>query len=279
MTIRQRVWPRWQVGLATVSLKEIVGGAGLECEWLENPYRDGWLADPFVLSVADDRIELLVEDFRYADGKGRISKIVVNRRTKRIEARKVLLEGGHYSFPAILRMGEKVYVYPEQSRQGQLELFEYCPETETCKRVATLSEEPLTDAVIYKGGIYATQMPEPNGDRLRRVPISNQVLNIEPASSTAALRKGEEEYVFDECVARNAGDFFEVGGVTYRPAQECNQWYGNAVSIQRYADGKFLEVRRLPDIHTLNSYQGVTVVDRKIFPFRWLFRLLGRTDK
>ena len=86
-------------------------------------------------------------------------------------------------------------------------------------------------------------------------------------------------YVFGECIARNAGDFFECGGKVYRPAQECNRWYGNALSIQQYENGEFKEVRRIPRLHTLNSYQGVTVVDRKIFPFKWVYRLLGRTDK
>ena len=65
----------------------------------------------------------------------------------------------------------------------------------------------------------------------------------------------------------------------YRPAQECNRWYGNALSIQLYENGEFKEVRRISSWHTLNSYQGVTVADRKIFPFKWVYWLLRRSDK
>ena len=86
-------------------------------------------------------------------------------------------------------------------------------------------------------------------------------------------------YVFGECIARNAGDFFECGGKVYRPAQECNRWYGNALSIQLYENGEFKEIRRIPRMHTLNSYQGVTVVDRKIFPLKWVYRVLRKSDK
>lgn len=274
--------PHWQIGILKNPLKDIVNGVELECEWLNNPYRSDWFADPFVLDVTEGRIELLVEDFRYKDGKGRISKLTVDRRTMTITNRKVLLEGGHYSFPAILRKDGRIYLYPEQSRQGRLDLFEYCPETETCKPVETLSEEPLTDAIIYKGVIFSTQQPEPNGSVLELIPIpsSDFLPPLTPPSRRRGNVGGRSSSVrFDECIARNAGDFFEVDGVTYRPAQECNRWYGNAVSIQRFEEGKFTEVRRIPGIHTLNSYQGVTVVDRKIFPFKWLYWLLCQSDK
>ena len=89
----------------------------------------------------------------------------------------------------------------------------------------------------------------------------------------------EVVFVFDECIARNAGDFFEADGKIYRPAQECNRWYGNALSIQQYENKKFTEIRRIPGIHTINSYQGVTIVDKKVFPFKWIYKLLGKTDK
>ena len=275
--MRNLIRPRWQIGILRNPLEDVVNGVELEYDWIESPYRDGWMADPFVLSVSEEEVELLVEDLRYRDGKGRISKVTVDRRTHEITNRKVLLEGGHYSFPAILRKDGKIYVYPEQSQQGKLDLFEYDPETEECKFVGILSEEPLTDAVIYEGMLFSTKLPVPNGRflycsefdgvALKHVALKNQ----ESAAN--------QEFGFEECIARNAGDFFECEGHVYRPAQECNRWYGNALSIQRFEDGKFTEIRRIPGLHTLNSYQGVTVVDRKIFPFKWLFWLLGRSDK
>lgn len=311
--------PRWQIGIVENSIEGIVNGEKLQVWWLKSPYRDGWLADPFVLDVTEKEINLLVEDYRYKDGKGRIAKVMVNRQTKTITNREVVLKGEHYSFPAILRKDGRVYIYPEQSRQGRLDLFEYCPEKETCKFVETLSEEPLTDAIIYKGEIYSTRMPDPNGKRLGLFKWSSSVQDtasqgskglrtfkcpsdVQDATSQCSIVFGglkqlhgvhdykalnfeletldpPKTFVFGECIARNAGDFFEVDGVTYRPAQECNRWYGNALSIQKYENGTFTEIRRIPGIHTLNSYEGVTVVDRKIFPYKWLYWLLRRTDK
>ena len=303
------------------SLEGIVNGEELRVQWPSNPFHDRWFADPFVLSVDGDEVTLLVEDYRYAEGQGRISRIIVDRKRGAIVSCKTILRGGHYSFPAILREDGKVYLYPEQSRQGKLELFEYCPETETCEYVQTLSEEPLTDAIIYKGVIYSTRLPEPNGKRLKMFKWPSAVQSSIAASQRSSAFCGSKQlrgvqddasqgsnglrkfknssdvqdatalnleletlnqpktYVFGECIARNAGDFFEVNGVTYRPAQECNQWYGNGLSIQKFEDGTFTEVRRIPGMHTLNSFQGVTVVDRKVFPFQWVYWLLRRSDR
>ena len=301
MMVRRVIQPRWRIGIVENSLEGIVNGEKLRVQWPSNPFHDRWFADPFVLSVDGDEVTLLVEDYRYAEGQGRISRIIVDRKRGAIVSCKTILKGGHYSFPAILRENGKVYLYPEQSRQGKLELYEYCPETETCEYVQTLSEEPLTDAIIYKGVIYSTRLPEPNGKTLKMFKWPSAVQSSIAASQRSSAFGDSKQlhcvqdanalnleletlnqpkaFVFDECIARNAGDFFEVDGVTYRPAQECNRWYGNGLSIQKYKDGAFTEVRRILGMHTLNSYQGVTVVDRKVFPFKWVYWLLRRSDK
>lgn len=305
MTLKQLIRPQWQIGIVENSLEGIVNGEELRVQWPANPFHDRWFADPFVLSVNGNEVTLLVEDYRYKDDRGRISRIIVDMERNSIVSCKTILNGGHYSFPAILRKEGKVYFYPEQSRQGKLGLFEYCPKTETCEYVETLSDEPLTDAIIYKGVIFSTGLPEPNGKtlfgssvlRTFKSPSDVQIAASQRSSAFGGSKQlhclqdfkalnleletlnPPKTYVFGECIARNAGDFFECGGKVYRPAQECNRWYGNALSIQLFEDGEFKEVRRIPRMHTLNNYQGVTVVDRKIFPFKWVYRLLGRTDK
>lgn len=295
MTLKQLIRPRWQIGIVENSLEGIVNGEELRVQWPANPFHDRWFADPFVLSVNGNEVTLLVEDYRYKDDRGRISRIIVDMERNSIVSCKTILDGGHYSFPAIMRYEGKIYFYPEQSRQGKLELFEYCPKTETCEYVETLIDEPLTDAIIYKGVIYSTRLPEPNGKTLKMFKWPSAVQEFKHETRNSALGSAAlgvmkekeletrnsklETFSFSECIARNAGDFFECGGKVYRPAQECNRWYGNALSIQLYENGEFKEVRRIPRLHTLNSYQGVTVVDRKIFPFKWVYRLLRKSDK
>ena len=151
MTLKQLIRPRWQIGIVENSLEGIVNGEELRVQWPSNPFHDRWFADPFVLSVNGNEVTLLVEDYRYKDDRGRISRIIVDKERNSIVSCKTILDGGHYSFPAIMKKDGRVFFYPEQSRLGKLELFEYCPKTETCEYVGTLSDEPLTDAIIYKG--------------------------------------------------------------------------------------------------------------------------------
>lgn len=280
MTLRQLIRPRWRIGIVDNSLEGIVGGEELRVQWPANPFHDRWFADPFIVSVKDNEVKLLVEDYRYVDDIGRISRIIVDMERNSIVSCKAVLVGRHFSFPAIMRKDGKIYVYPEQGRQGKLDLYEYDEKKDVCQYVKTLSKEPFTDAIIYNSVIFSTKLPEPNGKRLWMKPTptpsqkGREVSNLE-----LDVLNTPKVYTFEECIARNAGDFFECNGKIYRPAQESNQWYGNALSIQEFKDGGFSEVRRISGLHTLNSYQGVTVVDRKVFPFKWVYRLLRRTDK
>ena len=281
--VNRYIRPRWQIGILQTPSEKVVSGAELEYKWMANPFHDRWFADPFILSVDKDEVTLLVEDYRYKDNKGRISRIIVDMDRMAIVSCNTLLDNHHYSFPAILRKDGKIYVYPEQSREGKLDLFEYDATKKECRYVETLSNQPLTDAIIYEGKIFSTKLPEANGRRL----LCSEFLDDKGKERTLELETRNKElslaeevvFVFDECIARNAGDFFEADGKIYRPAQECNRWYGNALSIQQYENKKFTEIRRIPGIHTINSYQGVTIVDKKVFPFKWIYKLLGKTDK
>ena len=81
-------------------------------------------------------------------------------------------------------------------------------------------------------------------------------------------------------------------GKRYRPAQVCNEWYGEALSIQEITGeaGRWTmtEVRRLTPppgfegLHTLNTYNDLWVTDLKYYPHPWLSKwayvMMGRTD-
>lgn len=82
--------------------------------------------------------------------------------------------------------------------------------------------------------------------------------------------------MFDDNIARNAGDWFSLNNIIYRPAQDCNITYGGAVIIQKVektSEGrlKFTNGRRIESdnaeynqgCHTFNHYNGVSVIDAK----------------
>ena len=270
---------RWDLGFVLSPMDEVLGGEKLQVERVISHYRNRWFADPFILLYDEDEIVLLVEDYWDSDCLGRISKLVIDRHKYEIKDVKVILQlDSHLSFPAIMRVEGKIYIYPENSREGGLWLYEYNPKTDECKKIEQLSCQPLTDAVITnlfgKRQIFSTKEPNPN----------KNILDIYDWNEERKTFEHSGNAIFNENIARNAGDFFEYKGTIYRSAQECNGMYGHAVSIQKVEKSgnnyQFTEVRRIMSpkgafgIHTFNTYNGLTVIDMKVFRHPWIAKPL-----
>ena len=157
-------------------------------------------------------------------------------------------------------------MFPETGKEGRWSCYRLNVDTNECVLERVMCDKPLVDAVIYENHVFATSFPDPNGKSLGVYELSEDGCQL------------ERTVTFEENVAHNAGAFFKIGEKVYRPAQECNEWYGHALSIQEYQQGTFHEVRRIPGLHTLNVFQGVTVVDQKLFPRQWVYRLIGKSD-
>ncbi len=269
---------RWELGFVEKSIYEIIQGDDLRIRYVKYPFHGRWFADPFILDYNEDEIFLLVEDYSDADKKGKITKLQIDRKSMRLKDAKIILElDSHLSFPAIMRLDGKVFIYPENSAGKGLALYEYNQKTDECHEVKVITRKPLTDAIItsYFGRkqVFSTRGLDANKNVLEVFDL----LENGDVSKTAQV-------VFDENIARNAGDFFEHEGQLYRVAQESNFTYGHALSIQQITkEGetvKMKEVRRiLPmngafGIHTFNKYGELTVVDLKVFRHPWIAKPL-----
>ena len=283
MTIKQFLRPYWDLALLDNPLEDIVEGRLFKIRTIHHHYHDRWFADPFILTVSDTELSLLVEAFLYREQKGSIAKIVVDREKLFITRCHIILEGKHLSFPYVFRKDGVIRILPESSRDGILKAYVYDDNTETCRLENVICREPLVDALLTdrwgKDILVATKLPFQNGNTL-------EVWEQDRASGAFYWKYS---IPFSDCIARNAGDFFTCQGVTYRPAQECNKWYGHAISLQKVVMNNdkltFVECRRLYSgvgMHTFNTYQGVTVVDLKQFRIGWLsalaYKIHGKTD-
>lgn len=270
---------RWDLGFIENSMNEVLQGDDLRIRYVKYPFKGRWYADPFILDYNEDEISLLVEDYSDSDKKGKISKLQIDRKSMKLKDVKIILElDSHLSFPAIMRIEGKVFIYPENSAGRGLALYEYDQKTDECREIKVLTREPLTDAIITsyfgKKQIFSTKGLDANKNYLEIFDVLEKEGTIVKTS----------QVVFDENIARNAGDFFECEGKLYRVAQESNFTYGHALSIQQITkEGetvKMNEVRRiLPmngafGIHTFNNFGDLTVVDLKVFRHPWIAKPL-----
>ena len=259
----------WEIGFVAEGLKGVFSD-NPHYIWVKNPYKNVcWFADPFILDVTDDYIILLVEEMRYAEHKGRIAKLIINRHTMTIMKMDILLEEDtHLSFPCIWRDEEDVYVYPENHDSGKLNLYKLVDNASQLEKVCVLCDAPLTDAtmtdIFGERQIFSTKMPNPNGNELFVYTLDIQLIE----TSVDRVR-------FKDNHARMAGQFFEYEGKMYRPAQDCNEQYGGAViidEVERVGEQYiFKPIKRLASkhprlrqgMHTLNEYKGIVVIDVK----------------
>lgn len=264
----------WKIGIILNSLEEILKNEHLHIKFISVP-SDRWWADPFILDVTEKEIVLLVEEYQYKRKRGTIAKLVIDKETSDVKSdEEILVLDTHLSFPAILRK-DQIYVYPENSKGGCLKLYRYDQNENKLVDSDVICKEPLTDAIYTEilgdPMIVSTKEPNPNGKVLGfYIPQDNNKGIIDNKYQL------KEEYVFDEKIARNAGDWFEYNGKIYRPAQECNVEYGHSTFIQEVTkdiNGKlhFNNIRKLCSndkeyqrgLHTFNVYKGLIVIDVK----------------
>ena len=284
----------WKIGFIQNSLDGILNNEPLQIKYISSP-SDRWWADPFILDVTEREITLLVEEFIYKRKRGTIAKLVIDKESFAVKSdEEILVLDTHLSFPAILRNSifnpdlnkTDIYVYPENSKGGDLKLYRYDKKENKLVDGITICHEPLTDAIytelLGEPMIISTKEPNPNGKVLRI--YRSKVKDGELKGTFFGL---SEEVMFNEKVARNAGDWFEHNGIIYRPAQECNVEYGHSTYIQKVSkdeNGKlhFKNVRRfLSDdkvfdrgLHTCNTFKGLTVIDVKGYHYPKIARFL-----
>ena len=270
----------WNIGFIQNDLESILQGEQLQVRWVKHSYKKSWFADPFILDVTDAEIHVLAEEFYEPIQRGRIVRLVIDKESYELKRKDVVLElPTHLSFPAIIRKDGKVFIYPENGESGELNMYQYHPDTNTCEKQETILHEAVADAVITtingQEYLFCTKQPKPNGNVLYTYRKDEKGVFV-----------ADGEYAFEENIARMAGDFFECQDKLYRPTQECNIQYGHAVTLQEVTqeNGKFHfhEVRRMYSVHpqltvgmhTFNTYKGIIVTDALGFHNMWIRKTL-----
>lgn len=255
----------WNIGFIEDSLDSIIySNANLNIKWMKHDYTDRWFADPFILGADKENIYIFVEDFLRSKDKAHISLLTVNRKDYRLRNLEVVLEEPtHLSFPIIFREANKIMIYPENGASGSLKMYEFNPDKRRFMLNHTIADKALADTVLFQinkdSYLITTEGEEMNG----------RILNFYKKTESGFVL--DRQITFDRSIARNAGEWFELNGKYYRPAQDCGLRYGAALELQEFnpIDFSLKTIRRFEPaskkynlgIHTFNHYQGVSVVD------------------
>lgn len=262
----------WNIGFVdNFTAKDLLWHKRLpKVSWMKHSYKDRAFADPHILDVSDNEIVVLCEELVFGH-KGIISKLVVSRKDFSLIDRKELLKlDTHLSYPAIIRKDDKVYIYPENSEAAEIKLYELDTITDRLKKVSVVVLGEVTDFTIFpnqqKGTFFAL------ATKLHPDSEENAYLFESQCIFGPYKQVYKSPVVTSRSCSRPAGDFFEVNGEIYRPAQNCVGHYGKAIKIMKvnsfdpFEEAEQFELKPSSfrfhrGIHTLNFKENLTVID------------------
>lgn len=270
----------WNIGFCDYTPEMLIKNKALpKIQWMKHPYKDRFFADPFILNVTESEITVFVEEYVFDNPPGLIVELVLDKKTKQLKKRFELLRlESHLSYPAIIRKGDEILVYPENGASGKLNIYHYDAENHKLVDPYLIHEEAVFDATIIQktdGSCIMVATKHPDN-------LENAYLFY--ASSLGGPFNLIDDVPFqpDRSCARMAGNFFEAFGQLYRPAQDCVSRYGSGIAIMQFdtttnKEQKVFTLRPQSynynlGLHTINFHQGICVIDG----YGYLYPTLGR---
>ncbi|WP_457106955.1 glucosamine inositolphosphorylceramide transferase family protein [Methylobacterium sp. P5_C11] len=273
--------PHWRTGWRTLRGPDLIDlGRHPEGGWHVLP-DDGrrFYADPFPLA-SGGTTHVFVEEFPHATGKAIISAVRFGQDGPEGPPVPVLEEPYHLSYPFVFARDGAVWMVPESSAAGTVDLYRATRYPGGWVKEATLlSGVVASDATLLEHGgrwwIFATVRDAPPGAPpgsgchhdalfLWSAPDFRGPYTPHPANPV----------LIDPSVARPAGRIVARNGTLIRPVQDCAEGYGRALSLARIdrldPDGfaQTIVGRIEPGaawpgrcLHTLNADGGLECID------------------
>jgi|SRR5579859_1827169 len=221
---RRRHWgPQWFVAFAK-------DGRGAPNFNIIQPPPGRLYADPFIVTHEDSDF-IFFENDSFANGKGIISCVEINRDGRAGKPFTVLEEDFHLSYPCVFRHDGRFYMIPETMDSGSIRLYQ-ChsfPERWKLERILIDNVSALDPTICEYSGKHwlFANVPEPGASW-------DDELHLFYADSLTSEWKPHPKnpIVSDVRQARPAGHLFVEKGQLHRVSQNCTPRYGHSINIQ-----------------------------------------------
>lgn len=270
---------QWGIGLAKGNIDDVIRERKLDLNftWLPQRNKLHFIADPFIFKNKQGNINILYEDFSL-DRFGIISLMTINEDFVPIFQKQILKTGSHLSYPFVFKDSGITYVIPESYQQGIVVIYEYDFDNNILINERTLIDLPLLDTTILKYNnkywLFASM-----GDGI----TDNSKLYIYHADTLFGDYKSHSQnpvrYNLD--ATRPAGSFIFVDGNIYRPSQNCSEYYGKSITVNKiiklteteFVEEHYWKITAAKNslfnsgLHTINIVDDVIVIDGKKIRF------------
>ena len=268
---------QWNIGLGRYDIKDIITNkrTDLKFSWLPLNKNANSFADPFIFRSANKQLNLVYEEFSMIDLKqhGRILVSVLDNNFLPQSTADLLVSDTHTSYPFVFIEDNITYIIPETSKKKKVSCYQYDEASKSLINERVLINNlPLLDSTIFKYEgkywLFAT---------LADHQFDHSKLYIYYADSLFGTYKphalNSVKYGLDG--TRPAGNLFVIDGEIYRPAQNCKDYYGKSLTINKITklnENEFSEEVYLiltggkdspfkEGLHTMNVLEDIIVVD------------------
>lgn len=279
---------QWGIGIFKGDIQEIIRNkiTDFPIHWIPIPNRNLSYADPFFLDADASRIRILHEEMTSFKMDGVISLMELDGQFQVIGKKRMLKKQSHLSYPFVFREKGKIFVLPENALGGLLECYEYDEKTNALINPVKVLDFPALDSTIIqrdgKYWLFCTLLGNGSNSDLH-IYFSDQLFGPfqpHPQNPVKTALSG----------SRPAGNFIEVDGELYRPAQNCTHYYGEALTIlkltalteAKFEEEFYMEIKpKLADefnygLHTLNVANNYIVVDGQKSHFQPVQQLMRK---
>lgn len=271
---------KWIIGIQHIDIKEIIRTKSFnpDIHWFQSKTFGKFLADPFLINYNGD-ISILLEEFSFRLDSGKISLLVLDSTIKQIRYKVLLDTKSHLSYPFMYTENDITFVFPESGQIGKLSCYKLDHENESLTFVKDILDIPLMDSTIlkHKDKYWIFGILSQSGTYKLHVYFSDSLLGPYSPHPQNPIKCGLNG-------TRSAGSFIRVDGRLYRPTQNCENRYGESITIQEvmelneivvseksYLDISIHKKKRhysgMHTIHTINASNNMIIVDGE----RWDF--------
>ena len=243
--------------------------------WISSP-ADRHYADPFLLE-RDGRLWCFFEDISRLTARGRISVLEVLPDGSSSEPVVALERPYHMSYPNVFADGEHVFMIPETSENGTVELYACTRFPDQWTLEAVLRRDLAVDTTVLRQldryWFFTTRL-EPRSQSSQLWLYSSSSLTGEWTPHPA------NPLSMDVRNARGAGAVVRMGERLFRPSQDCSVRYGRAFALNeilmlapdRYEEQAVCTVEPPPSLlctHTYARAGSIEMIDVcELVPYR-----------
>ena len=277
---------QWGIGFAKGNVKEIIRKKNLDLKftWLEQNNKLEFIADPFIFKNNQGNINLLYEDFS-VERNGTIALKIIDNDFKTIFQKTILKTGYHLSYPFVFQEDSITYIIPESHQRGKVAIFEYDFFNNSLTNEKILINLPLLDSTILKYEnkywLFASLGDGINDNKQLHIYYADSILGKYLPHKKNPVRNNLN-------ATRPAGNFIEVDGAIYRPAQNCKEYYGKSITINKiikltvneFEETHYFEITAdsmsnfNAGLHTINILDDIIVIDGIKFIFMPLKKIM-----